>query len=247
MIELLHGQNAFLTTALLGAALLALERRPTLSGVLFGCLCYKPQFAVLLPLALLAGGYWRTIAAAAVTVVLLSALSLAAFGWDSWAGFIAGGTLARQALEDGLVGFGKMQSLFAAIRLLGGSIGLAYGAQALMTLAVAILTVLVWRSGDSLGVRGAILAVGSILATPFVLDYDFVLLGLGIAWMVREGLDQGFRPYEKVMALAVFMLPLAARPLALSLDIPISPLVVGGFFLLLARRALGTDGVPATP
>ena len=50
-----HGQNGFLTAALLGGALHWLDRRPWLAGVLIGCLAYKPQFGVLIPVALLAG------------------------------------------------------------------------------------------------------------------------------------------------------------------------------------------------
>jgi hypothetical protein len=58
---LAHGHNAFLTAALFGGGLLMLERRPFVAGLLLGCLAYKPQFAAILPLALAAGGYWRTI------------------------------------------------------------------------------------------------------------------------------------------------------------------------------------------
>ena len=50
---------------LLGGGLLLLDRRPFLAGLLIGCLVYKPQFAVLLPLVLLAGGHWRAIGGAA--------------------------------------------------------------------------------------------------------------------------------------------------------------------------------------
>ena len=45
-----HGQNGFLTAALLGGALQLLDRRPWLAGVLIGLLAYKPQFGVLIPL-----------------------------------------------------------------------------------------------------------------------------------------------------------------------------------------------------
>ena len=71
-----HGQNGFLTAALLGGALHLLDRRPWLAGVLIGCLAYKPQFGVLIPLALLAGGRWSTIAAAVATVAALLARQL---------------------------------------------------------------------------------------------------------------------------------------------------------------------------
>ena len=60
-INLGHGQNGFLTAGLLGAALLSLPRRPLLSGILFGLLAYKPQFGLLIPVALLVAGQWRAI------------------------------------------------------------------------------------------------------------------------------------------------------------------------------------------
>jgi hypothetical protein len=46
-----HGQNAFLTTALFGAAILTWDRRPVLSGVCFGLLTIKPQLGLMIPLA----------------------------------------------------------------------------------------------------------------------------------------------------------------------------------------------------
>jgi alpha-1,2-mannosyltransferase len=52
LITMAHGQNGFRTMALLGGALMLLERRPIFGGVLFGLLSYKPQFGVLVPLFL---------------------------------------------------------------------------------------------------------------------------------------------------------------------------------------------------
>src|ERR1700694_5110801 len=82
-----HGQNGFLTAALLGGALHLLDRRPWLAGVLVGCLAYKPQFGVLIPLALLAGGRWSTIGAAVATVAGLVALSFVLLGGGVWDAF----------------------------------------------------------------------------------------------------------------------------------------------------------------
>jgi alpha-1,2-mannosyltransferase len=48
LINFGHGQNGFLTAALLAAALVKLERRPLIAGVLFGLLAYKPQFGLLI-------------------------------------------------------------------------------------------------------------------------------------------------------------------------------------------------------
>ena len=71
-----HGQNGFLSAALFGAGALWLERRPILAGVCFGCLVYKPQLGLMIPLALLAAGRWKTLAGAAGAAVAFSALSL---------------------------------------------------------------------------------------------------------------------------------------------------------------------------
>ena len=58
-INLGHGQNGLLSAALFGGALLQLPRHPLLAGFLFGLLTYKPQLALVIPFALLAGGQWR--------------------------------------------------------------------------------------------------------------------------------------------------------------------------------------------
>src|SRR5438552_3745364 len=77
-INIGHGQNGFLTAALLGGALHWLDRRPWLAGILIGLLAYKPQFGVMIPLALLANQRWSSIAAAIATVAALVAVSVAA-------------------------------------------------------------------------------------------------------------------------------------------------------------------------
>src|SRR5437879_2643076 len=82
--NLLAGQNGFLTGSLLGAALLCLERQPILAGVFIGCLTYKPQFGILIPVALIASREWRTFAAAAITAAALAGISIAAFGLGPW-------------------------------------------------------------------------------------------------------------------------------------------------------------------
>jgi len=85
--NLLAAQNGFLTAALLGAALLLLECRPVAAGIFVGLLSYKPQFGILLPVALIASHQWRAIAGAAAPILLLAGLSIAAFGTGAWAAF----------------------------------------------------------------------------------------------------------------------------------------------------------------
>jgi len=84
-----HGQNALLTTAILGAAALSLDRRPIVAGILLGLLAFKPHLAVVAPLMLLAAGRWRAFAASAVTACALALVSLGVFGLEAWKAFIA--------------------------------------------------------------------------------------------------------------------------------------------------------------
>ena len=72
------GQNGFFTAALLIAGLVNLDRRPVLSGVLFGILTIKPQLGLLLPLMLVVSGRWRTIVSAATTTAALVAATVMA-------------------------------------------------------------------------------------------------------------------------------------------------------------------------
>ena len=61
LINIGHGQNGFLTAALLGGALVVLDRRPILAGILIGLLVYKPQYGLMIPIVLAVSGRWRAL------------------------------------------------------------------------------------------------------------------------------------------------------------------------------------------
>jgi alpha-1,2-mannosyltransferase len=88
LVNVLGGQNGFLTAALLIGGLANLDRRPIFSGVLFGILTIKPQFGLLLPVLLLVTGRWRVIAAAIVTAAVLAAVTAIWFGPDVWLDYV---------------------------------------------------------------------------------------------------------------------------------------------------------------
>lgn len=236
-----HGQNGFLTAALFGAAALTSRRRPWLSGALFGALIFKPHLALLVPLFLIVSGNWRGFIAAGLTAAGLCLVSLIAFGPEAWRGFLDTTALARAALEQDLVGYARMQSAYAGARLLGADGGLAWAVQA-VAMAAAVAAVWITRGASELA-RGATLAGATLIATPFLLDYDLTLLAVPLAWLFREALRDGFRPWEKLALVAAFILPLAARPLALGAGLPVAPLVILALLVLVVRRA--TAAAPA--
>jgi hypothetical protein len=233
-----HGQNGFLTTALLGGALHLLDRRPWLAGVLIGLLAYKPQFGALIPIALLAGARWRTIGAAIMTVASLIALSLVTLGGGVWHAFADSMAFTQTVvLEQGNTGWEKIQSIFSAVRMWGGSVQLAYAFQIALAAALAATLARLWHSDAAFELKAAALSVASLLATPYVLDYDLVVLGIAIAYLARLGLAHGFRAYEISVLAAAWIAPLLSRGIAQVAAIPLGLLVLLSLYTLILRRA----------
>ncbi len=237
-----HGHNGFLTAALLGGALHLLDRRPWLAGVLIGCLAYKPQFGVLIPIALLAGTRWRTIGAAAGTVAALIALSLLTLGGDVWNAF-ADSLKFTQAvvLEQGDTGWEKIQSVFSAVRMWGATVHTAYAVQIALGLVLAASIAWLWQSNAPFELKAGALATGSLLATPYVLDYDLVVLAVAIAYFTRHGLKYGFGSFEISLLAAAWIVPLLSRGIAGLTGIPVGLLVMLALHFFIVRRAMLGD------
>ena len=235
-----HGQNAFFTAALLGGALLQMERaRPWAAGVLIGLLAYKPQFGVLIPVALIAGGRWPTIMAAAATVAALVAISFAVLGSEIWHAFFQSMNFTQTVvLEQGGTGWEKIQSAFSAARHWGADRGTAYTVQTILALSLAAGLAWLWKSDAAFDLKASALASASLLATPYVLDYDLVVLAVAIIFFVRHGLTSGFRDYELSVLAAAWIVPLLSRSIAGLTTIPLGLIVLMALFALTMRRAL---------
>ena len=245
-VNVTHGHNGFLTAALLGAGLLALRRRPVLAGMLFACLAYKPQFALIVPVALAAQGCWVAIGAGLVALALMTAAVTVLFGPGVWGAFERSLPFTRTVvLEQGNTGWEKIQSTFSAVRMLGGGIDLAYAAQFLVTGAVLLTVALAWRSRGDERLKAALLLVGSLLTTPYCLDYDLMILGPALAFVVAVGLDAGFRPWDKTIIAAAWLVPIVARPFASITHIPLGLIVMLVLFGAVARRTLAEGGLAA--
>lgn len=243
-VNLGHGQNGFLTAALLGGGLLLLDRRPVAAGVLIGLLTYKPQFGLLIPLALLAQGRWRTIFAAALTFAVLAASSALIFP-GIWQAFLGSLSLTTgHVLEQGATGWFKFQSPFAATRMLGGSVAAAYAAQAAATALAAAVVLWLWRRDIPPPLQWSGLVAATLLATPYAMDYDLILLALPLAWMAGEGLRTGFLPWEKTILAWAWLMPLVARTVAMGTSVPVGMLTVVLLLAVVVRRALHPTPTP---
>jgi alpha-1,2-mannosyltransferase len=236
------GQNGFLTAGLLGAATLLVDRRPVLAGLLFGALCCKPHFGLLVPIALAAGGRWRVFSAAFAGAAGLCLLSLVLFGAETWHAFLTAAAASQAVYESGRIPFRGFVTSFGAVRLLGGRPALAYLVQAGMTLAAAVLVWVVWRRDLPLPVRAATLVSATLVAVPLALFYDLLLAGLAAAWLLR-GEGKYRLPEWGGAALAVlYVLSLYPQGMAGTWHLPVGPLVAMALAALVAAIALYGKG-----
>jgi arabinofuranan 3-O-arabinosyltransferase len=245
----LVGQNGFLTASLIGATLYLLPIRPILAGVCLGLLSYKPQYGLLFPLVLIAASQWSVFFAAGLVAVAMAFASWLAFGTESWQAFFHWMPMFSQAfLTEGRAPWGKMQSIFALVRYLGGAEQLAWVFQWIMSGTVAVLLALMWRSRLSYPLKAAALAAGTLLTTPYLFLYDLMVLAIAVAFVARIGVTQGFRRYELpalgVVAALLMFFPLVGAPTGFVATLIVSGLIAGRCGLRRHRAAIQSRDVP---
>lgn len=219
--NLMSGQTGLWVTAALGAGLLLLERRPALAGLALSALALKPNLAVLLPVALVAGGHWRALAAAAAGTAALAVVGLAGFGWAAWEGFFANMAVVSGWGEQGLLRFHRMPAVFAQARQLGLDAGAARALQAVAAVAAAGAVFWAWRRPRSAPLKGAALAAAIPLVPPYAFDYDLALLILPILWLAADMAARRHHPAEPFVPLAAWVA--AVLPGAATEHLPLHP------------------------
>lgn len=231
-------QNGYFTAALLAGGLLFVESRPALAGVMLGMLCYKPQFGVLLLPALVAGGYWRVLAVAAVTALLLAAASAILFGLDTWTSFFGRMFVQREFMETRAIAWPWMPTVFVMMRLFGAGPPAAYAIQGVSAVCAAVAVAALWRERCPLAVKSAGLLIAGFLATPYAWDYDAVVLTFAAAWLATEGVRTGFQSWEKITVLVLLIFPAVSLIPAVLVRFQIGPVLLWAALAIVLRRGL---------
>ena len=237
-LNLLSGQNGYFTAALLAGGLLLLDRRPLVAGALLGLLSLKPQMALLLPVALIAGRRWQALVAAAASAAIIADLSVVLYGVEPWLGFLDQMAYQRQLMElphDDW--FHRMPTVFAALRLAGAGVAAAYAAQLVSTALAVGAVIVAWRSSALTEIKAATLVVAMFLATPYAWDYDMIVLLFAAAWLARDGHRAALSAGERIAAVALLVLPLPMLLLGVLLHLQLGPLVLWPVLAVLLRRA----------
>ena len=232
------GQNAFVTAAIFIGGMLLLQRRPFAAGLLLGCLIIKPQLGLLLPIALLAAWQWRAIAGAALSSLGLLAIGAAVLGLAATEAWLAQMPLYVNIGRDGLVGWHKMASVYAAVRQAGAGLELAFAVHLVVAAASALLVWRVWRSDAEAPAKAGVLAAATLLASPYVFPYDAVLLVVAFFWLALRGAPA--LPLAMLWCLPLLTIAQIAYvhgPVNVSPLVPIGLLILSALHLRASRQA----------
>jgi len=236
------GQNGFLTAALFGGFLVTLSSRPIVSGILIGLMTYKPQFGLLIPIALLANGQWRCMFSAALTAVVLLILAVLVFGAGTAGQFMhAMPAMSNLYLKLGGEGWQKIHSMYGIARFLGAGDRLAWSIQGALIVVSAVSVALLWRSSATLALKAAGLIAAAMLSTPYLHGYDFPVLMMALAFLHR---DKPFDAVEWSIAIGANLI-IAGFILQLAPMGPIAIVMVGA---IVVRRLMARShpaGVPS--
>ena len=235
-LNVLHGQNGLLSAALIGIGLLSLRHRPLLAGIAIGALCYKPQLGVSVGLLLIAGGQWRAVGGAALSVIVLCAASAAVLGPDIWRAFVEHGSSARMVLEGDGGPLDKIASVYSLLRKLGAPVMACYALHGLVALGVMTLAIRAWRRGGAELPRIAMAAATVPLVSPYLFDYDLALIVLPIGALLLDGFRHGWMPGMRIILIIAWFAPAIAPKLAEHSGLQIMPLASLALFWAAWRR-----------
>jgi len=234
---LVLGQTGLIMSALLIGGIGWLGRRPLLAGICLGLLTFKPPLGLLVPFALLAGWHWRTIASASLTAALLILASLAVYGADGWVTYLTnlpGRQVDLQADFGGLI-VNLSPTVTMAARLIGLAPAAQYALQALAALAALACVVWAFRRGRAPGLCGALLFIGTMLASPFSLSYDMSMVTVAVWLLLQDMLRNGSSAGGRTIAVLTWTLPVWLYAFN-EVHVPVGPPILAAVFVLVLLR-----------
>ncbi|RZN11113.1 hypothetical protein CWO91_09925 [Bradyrhizobium genosp. SA-3] len=184
------GQNGFLTGALIGIVCLNVERRQIIAGLALGGMVIKPHLAIAAGLYMLATRRWTALATAAAVVLASSLVCTLAFGWQIWAAWLGAIRESAIFLDRGVYPLFRMVSTYAALSRAGVPPTIAFWAQAAAaSLALSAIVLALWlgaarRMSPSFAL--GVVAMVSVMISPYAYDYDLPIIGIGLALMLPD-------------------------------------------------------------
>ncbi|WP_432259423.1 glycosyltransferase family 87 protein [Cupriavidus sp. TMH.W2] len=223
------GQNALWLAGCAGLALTCLRSRPVLAGILLGLVTVKPHLALMFPIALLCTRAWRALWAMLATALALVLLALLVFRAESFAAFLRNAGMARATLEQSVELLPRMPTVFAAVKLVSGSLPCAYASHGVVAVGALVAVIYAWIRPCSFALRAAALICAGLLVPVYLYDYDLAFLGVAIAWLGMHAHRTGWHLGERELLVLLWLLPLSGLLLGtwIGKGIGFSPMPLG--------------------
>jgi alpha-1,2-mannosyltransferase len=235
--NVIDGQAVFLVGALIIGGLRLVPSRPMLGGLVLGLLTFKPQFCILVPLALIAGGQWRALWAAGLSASVLAVTSGLTFGWELWLRWfpLMFENLVRPDAK--WIEYGRMwgNSVYTCAALLGAPPRLASASQLLAMIFAAASVVLAFRSRLSPGERIAVFLAATVLAAPHSGPYDQALLVVAAAYWLMAAGSSALPLWCWTLTFMIWLVPSISPPILFAAS-RFAPLLTVSLIVLLLRR-----------
>lgn len=238
-LNLRWGQNGFLNTALLSFGFSFMNRNPVLSGLMFGLLTYKPQIAFFPLLFLFLAKEWKTLFWSAIFTVSNAVLSLIVFGQNLWLAFLqnffSSSSLLLSSIWETTAAI--QPTLFSALRIWG-----VEGVPLLISLSLvacfALMAALwIWKNTNRPAIRYSVIIVGLLLAIPYYVQYDLILLSIPLILLADDFKTYGCQKTEIILLALLWLMTLLNWPLVAYTRIQVMPLVLGATMIMLCLRA----------
>jgi hypothetical protein len=249
LLNVVIGQNGFLSGALLIGGLSLSTRHPVVAGACIGLLTFKPHIGILAPFVLIAARQWTTLLAATLSAGLLFLVSFAIGGADLWLAWL---DLMPKFAEttasniDSALRF--MISPTATLVILGIDYHTARLLQIPITVAVIVVVWRVCRDRGLTPMTIAAICAGTLLAAPFGYFYDLTIPTAATVLLAQEAMRRGTRSGEIFIVLLAWTSPLISLS---HLSIPgLVPVVLALLFLAILRRIYGDqrdDSIARSP
>ncbi|MDR3505308.1 MAG: glycosyltransferase family 87 protein [Acidocella sp.] len=222
MWNLYLGQFGLVCGALLVFGLSRLRTRPMLAGGALSLLAIKPQYALLVPVAVLAARQWRAVAAGAVGVVALLGFGWALGGGAMFSAYLGPGHTAMHTLltqPPSAQGYQAMgSSVFWLLRGLHLGVAAAYAGQGLISTACALLVWQRWRQGET---PLAATVFCTLLASPYGFTDDLAIYAVLMPTLARRAM-----PWRNAALAWLWVLPAFTPKIYAHTGVLITPLLL---------------------
>lgn len=200
--------------------------RSILAGICFGLMLMKPQLAVLVPLALALRGEWRAIISAAVTVLVLIAASIFAYGIQPWRDLLFGtGPFLANLINARGSFFGFMSTSAATAAFSrGASVPLALACQLVFAGGALYAVVASALRKTPLREFALLTATATFVVLPYGFNYDMTVPMVG-ALYVMAAVERSTMDWR--LAFYGFIAPQFGMLLAAA-TVPLMPIMIAG-------------------